>query len=266
MIVDTRRFQNYKKMAITIAMANHKGGVGKTTSVQNLAAGLARRGYRALMVDFDPQSNLSDAFGCADPEIGIYDAMIGEAATPIVKISENLDLVPSHIGLATADIQFSTKIGREKILDGLLNKIRDNYDYIFIDCPPSLGLLTINAFSTANEIYIPLDAEYFSMRGLDSLQELISEIQQHVNPSLKIGGVFFTKFDPRQTLKKDVEVIIRERFGALVYNTRISNNEAVAEAQAQGIDVFEYNKRAKASKEYDVMVEEMLSRYPVKVK
>jgi len=253
-------------MATTIAMANHKGGVGKTTSVQNLSAGLARRGYRVLMVDFDPQSNLSDSFGCADAEIGIYDAMAGEAETPIVNIAENLDLVPSHIGLARAELQFGPKIGREKILDGILAKIRKNYDYIFIDCPPSLGLLTINAFTTANEIYIPLDAEYFSMRGLDSLQELIDEIQTHINKDLKIGGVFFTKFDSRQTLKKDVERIIRERFGDLVYNTRISNNVAVAEAQAQGTDAFDYNPKAKASKEYEAMVEEMLSRYSVKVK
>jgi len=249
-------------MAHIISMANHKGGVGKTSSVQNIGAGLARAGQRVLLIDFDPQANLSDGFGYRDLEFGIFEAMLGEIDVPVVKLQENLSLIPSHIGLAGAEMYFSTYTARERILTKtVINKVEKDFDFILIDCPPSLGLLTINAFTASSEIFIPLDAEYFSMRGLDNLQELINRVKEDLNPSLDITGVFFTKFDNRMVIKSNVEKVIRNQFGDKVFQTHIRNNIAIAEAQAQGGDVFSYNARCNGANDYDLLTQEVLQRH-----
>ncbi len=249
-------------MAHIISMANHKGGVGKTSSVQNIGAGLARAGQRVLLIDFDPQANLSDGFGYRDLEFGIFEAMLGEIDVPVVKLQENLSLIPSHIGLAGAEMYFSTYTARERILiKTVIDKVEKDFDFILIDCPPSLGLLTINAFTASNEIFIPLDAEYFSMRGLDNLQELINRVKEDLNPSLDITGVFFTKFDNRMVIKSNVEKVIRGQFGEKVFQTHIRNNIAIAEAQAQGGDVFSYNPRCNGAQDYDKLTKEVLQRH-----
>lgn len=248
-------------MAHIISMANHKGGVGKTSSVQNIGAGLARAGQRVLLIDFDPQANLSDGFGYRDLEFGIFEAMLGEIDVPVVELQENLSLIPSHIGLAGAEMYFSTYTARERILTKtVISKVEKDFDFIIIDCPPSLGLLTINAFTASSGIYIPLDAEYFSMRGLDNLQELINRVQEDLNPSLDISGVFFTKYDNRMVIKSNVRKVIREKFGKKVFETHIRNNIAVAEAQAQGMDVFSYDSKCNGASDYYQLTQEVLVR------
>ncbi|MEZ5045280.1 MAG: ParA family protein [Saprospiraceae bacterium] len=249
-------------MTHIISMANHKGGVGKTSSVQNIGAGLARAGHRVLLIDFDPQANLSDGFGYRDLEFGVFEAMLGEIDVPLIQLQENLSLIPSHIGLAGAEMYFSTFTSRERILSKtVIDKVAKDFDFILIDCPPSLGLLTINAFTASTEIYIPLDAEYFSMRGLDNLQELISRVKEDLNPALDITGVFFTKFDNRMVIKSNVERVIRAQFGEKVFDTHIRNNIAVAEAQAQGADVFSYDARCNGASDYHNLTLEVLQRH-----
>ena len=249
-------------MAHIISMANHKGGVGKTSSVQNIGAGLARAGQRVLLIDFDPQANLSDGFGYRDLEFGIFEAMLGEIDVPVVELQENLSLIPSTIGLAGAEMYFSTYTARERILSKtVIDKVKANFDFIIIDSPPSLGLLTINAFTASDSIFIPLDAEYFSMRGLDNLQELIARVQEDLNPSLHIAGVFFTKYDNRMVIKSNVRKVIREKFGEKVFDTHIRNNIAVAEAQAQGMDVFSYDPKCNGAIDYHNLTQEVLVRY-----
>jgi chromosome partitioning protein len=249
-------------MTHIISLANHKGGVGKTTSVQNIGAGLARAGKRTLLIDFDPQANLSDGFGYRDLDYGVFEAMLGEIDPPVVEVQKNLSLIPANIGLAGAEMYFSSYTAREKILQKtIINRVGEHFDYILIDCPPSLGLLTINAFTASQEIYIPLDAEYFSMRGLDNLQELINRVKEDLNPVLDITGVFFTKFDGRLVIKSNVEGLIRERFGELVFQTAIRSNIAVAEAQAQGSDVYNYDARCNGAQDYDQLTLEVLKRH-----
>lgn len=249
-------------MAHIISMANHKGGVGKTSSVQNIGAGLARAGHRVLLIDFDPQANLSDGFGYRDLEFGIFEAMLGEIAVPVVELQENLSLIPSNIGLAGAEMYFSTYTARERILSKtVIDKVAKDFDFIIIDCPPSLGLLTINAFTASSEIFIPLDAEYFSMRGLDNLQELIHRVQEDLKPSLEISGVFFTKYDNRMVIKNNVRKVIREKFGSKVLETHIRNNIAIAEAQAQGMDVFSYDSKCNGAIDYQQLTQEVLRRH-----
>lgn len=249
-------------MTYIIALANHKGGVGKTTSVQNIGAGLARAGKKTLLIDFDPQANLSDGFGYRDLDYGVFEAMLGEIDPPLLEIQENLTLIPANIGLAGAEMYFSTYTARERILQKtIINRVGGDYDFILIDCPPSLGLLTINAFTAAREVYIPLDAEYFSMRGLDNLQELIYRVKEDLNPTLEITGVFFTKFDGRLVIKSNVEGLIRERFGDRVFDTSIRSNIAVAEAQAQGMAVFNYDPRCNGAQDYEQLTREVLKRH-----
>lgn len=253
-------------MTHIIALANHKGGVGKTSSVQNIGAGLARSGKKTLLIDFDPQANLSDGFGYRDLDYGVFEAMLGEIEPPVLEIQENLFLVPANIGLAGAEMYFSSYTAREKILQKtIINRVGDDYDFMLIDCPPSLGLLTINAFTAADEIFIPLDAEYFSMRGLDNLQELIARVKEDLNPDLEVTGVFFTKFDGRLVIKSNVEGLIRDRFGAKVFNTAIRSNIAIAEAQAQGIDVYAYDARCNGAQDYELLTHEVLQRHQVPV-
>ncbi len=253
-------------MTHIISLANHKGGVGKTTSVQNIGAGLARAGKKTLLVDFDPQANLSDGFGFRDLDYGIFEAMLGEIDPPVVAVQDNLHLIPANIGLAGAEMYFSSYTAREKILQKtIINRVGEDFDFILIDCPPSLGLLTINAFTASQEIYIPLDAEYFSMRGLDNLQELINRVKEDLNPVLDITGVFFTKFDGRLVIKSNVEGLIRDSFGEKVFQTTIRSNIALAEAQAQGMDVFTYDSRCNGAHDYEQLTQEVLERHKMLV-
>jgi len=237
-------------MTHIIAIANHKGGVGKTTSSQNIGVGLSNLGNKVLLLDFDPQANLSDAFGYEDVEVSIYDGLTEKAPIPIVTISENLDLVPSNLDLSVAEVELSGMTGREYILKDLITTIEKKYDYIIIDCPPSLGLLTVNALTASTEVYIPLDAQYFSMKGLDKLMYIINQIQKRLNKEVQVTGVFLTQFDNRVVVNRNVAEMIENYFPNKVFKTRVRKNIALVEAPIEDKDIYSYAPDSNGAKDY----------------
>ncbi len=248
-------------MGRTIAISNHKGGVGKTTTVVNLAAGLASFGRKTLAVDLDPQANLTFSFGISKVETSVYDALKGKAPLPILNIKENLDIVPSSLDLAGAEMELNSEAGREYIFDEVLSPFKDNYDYILIDCPPSLGLLTINAFTTADEIIIPIQAHFLAIKGLTKILEVISKVKRRLNPNVEITGVIITLYDKRKILHRDVEETIKTYFQDKVYHTKIRENISLAEAPAQGQDIFSYQPSSRGAEDYYNLTMEFLARH-----
>lgn len=246
-------------MAKIIAVANHKGGVGKTTSVQNIGAGIARAGHRVLLVDFDPQANLSDAFGCEENEYSIYDTLTGkEKGIPVIELTENLHLIPADLDLSVAEIELSGRTGREFILHEALEGIKDRYDYIIIDCPPSLGLLTVNALTAADEVFIPLDSQYFSMKGLDKLMFVINQIKSRLKQTVDINGVFLTRFDARIVVNRNVAEMVETNFPGKVFKTRVRRNIALVEAPIEDMHIFDYAPDSNGAVDYQKLTDEIL--------
>ena len=240
------------------AVSNHKGGVGKTTSTINIGAALAAKKKKVLLVDLDPQANLTQSLGINKVEITIYDNLRGEKLISPIEYKSNLYVLPSSLDLSAAEIELSAEPGREYILKEFLLKIKDKYDYILIDCPPSLGLLTINALTAADFVIIPMQAEYLPLRGLAKLTEVINKIQARLNINLKIGCVFLTQYDSRKILNRDVAYSVQEFFGNKFLKSKISSNVALAEAPSQGKDIFSYNKNCKGAEDYFILVEEII--------
>lgn len=247
-------------MAKIISVANHKGGIGKTTSTINIGAGLATSGEKVLLVDLDPQANLTQSLGINNPEITIYDNLRGENVVYPLEVRNNLYVIPSTLDLSAAEIELSSEPGREYILKDILSKVSSKFDYIFIDCPPSLGLLTINALTCSDFVYIPLAAEYLPLRGLAKLNQVIEKIQSRLNPNLKIGCVFLTKYDQRKILNRDVAESVKEFFGEKLLETKISDNIALAEAPCHGKDIFLYNKKCRGAEDYASLCSELLKK------
>lgn len=246
---------------ITIAIANHKGGVGKTTSVASLGAALAIRGKRVLLIDLDAQQNLSFTLAhIEEPEKSIYDSLVKNEPLPVINVSERLDLVPASLELARAEIDMATKIARESILSTLLEDVAENYDYVLMDCPPALGIITTNALVAADELYIPLTAEALPLKGLTMLEEVVKEVQKRVNPHLQLGGVFFTRFNNRR-LNKDVVESIRGRYGDKVFNTKIRENISLAEMPLSGQSIFKYDPHCNGAIDYRNLAEEIDKRH-----
>lgn len=246
-------------MAKIIAVANHKGGVAKTTSCVNIGAALAKKGYKTLLVDMDAQANLTSSFmdeGLV--ETSVYDAMKG-AKLPIISIGENLELVPAHIDLAGADIVFSSKLAREQILKKLLARVSNDYSYILIDTPPSLGLLTINALTAAEGVIIPICAETLPLRGLVMLDEMIGDISSSINPDLHIEGIVITKYVRR---KLDMTVIetLQSKYGGKVFKTCIRTCVAAAEAPTFHQSVLDYAPISTVAKDYEALAEEIINK------
>ena len=240
------------------AISNHKGGVGKTTSTINIGAALAAKKKRVLLVDLDPQANLTQSLNIQKPEITIYDNLRGEKLISPVEYKNNLYVLPSSLDLSAAEIELSAEPGREYILKELLYRLKDKYDYILIDCPPSLGLLTINALTASHKVIIPMQAEYLPLRGLAKLTEVIGKIQARLNENLQIGCVFLTQYDPRKILNRDVAQSVAEFFGNKFLHNKISNNIALAEAPSQGKDIFSYSRNSKGAEDYLMLVNEMI--------
>ena len=234
-------------MSKVISISNHKGGVGKTTSALNIGAGLNKLGKKVLLIDLDPQANLSQSLNLIDQDKNIYGAIRGEYKLQPIQVLKGLDVIPSTLDLSGAEIELSGEAGREYILRELIDPIKKSYDYIIIDSPPSLGLLTINSFTASDEILIPLQAQYLAIQGLTKLLEVIDKIKKRLNKKLKVGGVFITQYDSRKVLNRDVVTSIKQRFKAEVLKTMIRDNVALAEAPTQGVDIFRYQPNSKGA-------------------
>lgn len=244
-------------MGNIITISNHKGGVGKTTSALNIGAGLASLGKTVLLVDLDPQANLSQSLGIREPLETVYGSIRGDYPLKPLPIAGGLDLIPSTLDLSGAEIELSSETGREYILRELLEPVREAYDYILIDSPPSLGLLTINALTASQEVFIPLQAQYLALQGLSKLIEVIEKIQKRLNKSLKIGGVFITQYDHRKVLNRNVVETIETHFKEKVFKTRIRDNVALAEAPTAGLDIFSYEPKSYGAEDYMSLAKEI---------
>jgi len=249
----------------TIAFANQKGGVGKTTSVINCSAALAGKDKKVLMVDMDPQAHLTAGSGVSPYklEVTIYDVMKGEAdpRETVINLSDDkgrLDLLPSSISLAAADADFVAEPGREYLLREALQVLRKAYDYIIIDCPPSLGILTVNAFTAADSIIIPLQTEYFALHGTRQLMQIIQKVQSRLNPDLVMAGVLITMLDSRNNIHSEIVEVIKNKFDNQVFNTAIRRNIALVESPSFGQSIFDYRPNSAGAKDYKKFVDELL--------
>jgi chromosome partitioning protein len=248
-------------MAEVISFANQKGGVAKTTSTLNLAVALSELGNRVLCVDLDPQGNLTMSQGI-DPdkcEQSMYDVLVNDLPISEVIAHREIDIAVASIDLAGAEIAMSTKIGRERSLERALSEIHSEYDYICIDTPPSLGLLTINALTASSKVIVPVQCEYLSMRGLVQLQSTLTMIQENLNPNVHIEGILPTMFDSRTLHAREAVSILEENFGDLVFKSRIRKAVKFAEAPVRGASVLKYDPDSRAASYYRNLAKEVLS-------
>jgi chromosome partitioning protein len=255
-----KEYLKINQMSKVISISNHKGGVGKTTSAINIGAGLNKLGKKVLLIDLDPQANLSQSLGLIDQDRNIYGAIRGEYKLEPISILKGLDLIPSTLDLSGAEVELSGEAGREYILRELIEPLRGSYDFIIIDSPPSLGLLTINSFTASDEILIPLQAQYLALQGLAKLMEVIEKIQKRLNKDLKLGGVIVTQYDNRKVLNRDVVSTIETHFKDEVFKTKIRDNIALAEAPTQGVDIFRYNPKSYGAEDYLSLCREILEK------
>jgi chromosome partitioning protein len=249
------------KTAEVIAFANQKGGVAKTTTTLNLAVAFAESGYRVLCIDLDPQGNLTMSQGI-DPdkvEKSLYDVLVNDMPISEIIVKREIDIAVASIDLAGAEIAMSTKIGRERSLEKALKEVSGDYDFVCIDTPPSLGLLTINALTAANKVIVPVQCEYLSMRGLVQLQNTLRMIQENLNPDVKIEGILPTMLDSRTIHAKEAVEILEENFGDLVFQSRIKKAIKFAEAPVKGASVLKYDSDSSAANYYRELAKEVLS-------
>jgi chromosome partitioning protein len=249
------------KTAEVIAFANQKGGVAKTTTTLNLAVAFAESGYRVLCIDLDPQGNLTMSQGI-DPdkvEKSLYDVLVNDMPISEIIVKREIDIAVASIDLAGAEIAMSTKIGRERSLEKALKEVEGDYDFVCIDTPPSLGLLTINALTAANKVIVPVQCEYLSMRGLVQLQNTLRMIQENLNPDVRIEGILPTMLDSRTIHAKEAVEILEENFGDLVFQSRIKKAIKFAEAPVKGSSVLKYDSASSAANYYRELAKEVLS-------
>lgn len=247
-----------------IAIANQKGGVGKTTTTVNLAASLAHMGHRVLVLDMDPQGNASSGFGVSanDLEIGTYELLTStvSASEAIIETTvPGVDLLPSGQRLIGAEVELVGVMNRERVLQGRLESIREKYDIMIADCPPSLGLLTVNTLTAADSVLMPIQCEYYALEGLTQLLNAIRLIQQSLNPRLEIEGILLTMFDARLNLSREVAEEARKFFSGLVYKTVIPRNVRLSEAPSFGKPVLQYDPHCMGAQCYVQLAEEMLT-------
>lgn len=250
-------------MSKVIAVFNQKGGVGKTTTNVNLSASVAKMGKKVLVLDLDPQGNSTSGYGIEKSEVEntIYEVLINNDSieNAIIKTEfENIDIVASATELAGAEIEFTTVEEREYILKKAIDKVRDKYDYIFIDCPPSLGMLTINCLTAVDSVLIPIQCEYYALEGVSQLMETISLIKRSLNPNLEIQGVVLSMFDGRANLSIQVVEEVKKYFKGSVYTTLIPRNVRLAEAPSHGKPVIYYDSRCKGAVAYLELAEEFI--------
>lgn len=251
-------------MGRVISVANQKGGVGKTTSTVSLAAALAVHGKKVLIIDSDPQGNATSGLGVQKGELeqDVYDVLVNQVpmADVIVPTTrENLMIAPSTIQLAGAEIELTSQTRREQRLKEAVKKIKDDYDYIFIDCPPSLGHLTMNAFTASDTVLIPVQCEYYALEGLSQLMNTITMVRKHFNPQLKIEGVLLTMYDARTNLGNEVKDDVIKYFREKVYKTIIPRNVRLSEAPSYGQAIVDYDPRSRGAEVYMELAKEVLA-------
>lgn len=246
-------------MAKIICIGNHKGGVGKTTVTANLGALLSQMGKRVLLIDLDAQANLTDYFLSQRPERSIFNSLVDEAPLPITEIRERLSIVPSSLDMLDIESKIADNIDRAELLQILIEPIEGDYDYILMDCPPSLGIITLNALIAATDLYISLTVETIPVKGLKMLTDAMAKVQKRKNPSLKLSGIIINRWGGRN-LNKDIENSLRQRYGDIVFKTKIRENIAIAEAPSYLKDVASYAPTSHGAEDYKALTEEVLSR------
>ena len=247
-------------MTRIIAIANHKGGVGKTTSAASIGSCLAGKGFKTLLIDLAGQANLTSYFFLEEDEDrnSVFDTLVNDTALPIYSIKENLDMVPSSLEMAGAEVAMTNIVAREQLLNIALKPIKANYDYILIDCPPSIGIVTTNAFLAATEILVPMTPELLPLKGMSMLESFVESLRR-IKPELKINGVFITRFNNRK-LNKVVETALKERYSDITYQTKIRENISVAESAGSGSSIFEYDTESNGAKDYAALTEEIIAK------
>jgi chromosome partitioning protein len=248
-------------MAKVIAFANQKGGVAKTTTTLNLGVAFAEKGHKVLLVDLDPQGNLTMSQGLNPDEIdrSMFDVLVHKVPIGEVIADREVDVAVSSIDLAGAELALSSMIGRERSLEKALAPVKDDYDFILIDTPPSLGLLTINAFVAADGVIVPVQCEYLSLRGLVQLENTLTMIRENLNPVVEIQGILPTMFDKRLLHSREAVDILKENFGDLVLNTKIRKTIRYAEAPVKGMSVLKYDPTGEAATMYRDLAKEVLN-------
>jgi len=252
-------------MTNVISIVNQKGGVGKTTTTVNLSAYLAQHGEKVLVIDMDPQGNATSGYGFDKSalETSVYDLLVND--TPITEVvqstnRENIDMCPTNINLVGAEVELVSAMSRETILKRAVDTISENYDFILIDCPPSLGLLTLNALAASTDVIVPIQGEYYALEGLTQLIDTINLVRKHLNPTIGIFGVVITMFDGRTQLTRQVTEEVRKYFGEKVFNTVIPRNIRLAEAPSYGKTIVEYDPKSRGGHAYNDLAIEVISR------
>lgn len=253
------------KMRRIIAIANQKGGVGKTTTAINLSASLASLGKKVLAIDMDPQGNMSSGLGVDKNEVEktVYDLIIGNIGIEeciYEEVIENLDVLPSNIDLSAAEIELIGVDNKEYILRDEVNKVKEKYDFIIIDCPPALSMLTINAMTTSDSVLVPIQCEYYALEGLSQLIHTIELVQERLNPELEIEGVVFTMYDARTNLSLQVVENVKDNLNQNIYKTIIPRNVRLAEAPSYGMPINLYDPKSKGTESYLLLAEEVINK------
>ncbi|MCI8577858.1 MAG: ParA family protein [Lachnospiraceae bacterium] len=252
-------------MGRIIAIANQKGGVGKTTTAINLSASLAEAGQKILAVDFDPQGNATSGLGFEKGYLDktVYEVLMGEIpveASIIKDVQENLDVLPSDVDLSGAEIELLDVENKESVLKGVLDSIKDQYEFIVIDCPPSLSLLTINALVAADTVIVPIQCEYYALEGLSQILQTVDLIKKKLNPNLELEGVVFTMYDARTNLSLEVVESVKSHLNRNIYKTIIPRNVRLAEAPSHGMPINLYDSRSTGAESYRMLAAEVISR------
>ena len=250
-------------MAKVISIANQKGGVGKTTTAVNLSACVAEKGKKVLLIDIDPQGNATSGLGLeAHEDKSVYNVLIDDIPmeeTIQGTMIKKLDICPANINLAGAEVELVSMVSRENRLKRAIDTIKDKYDYIIIDCPPSLGLITLNAFTASNSVLVPIQCEYYALEGLGQLINTIKLVQKHLNQSLEVEGVVLTMFDARTNLSTEVAIEVEKYFGNKVFQTIIPRNIKLSEAPSHGLPINLYDKDSKGAETYKNLAKELIT-------
>ena len=252
-------------MGRIIAIANQKGGVGKTTTAINLSACLAEKGKKVLSIDMDPQGNMTSGLGVDKDSVEktVYDLIIGEAQIEEIickNVLENLDVLPTNIDLSAAEIELIGIDNKEYIIKNEVDKVKDNYDFVIIDCPPSLSMLTINAMTTADSVLVPIQCEYYALEGLSQLIHTIELVKERLTSNLEIEGVVFTMYDARTNLSLQVVENVKDNLNQNIYKTIIPRNIRLAEAPSYGMPINQYDPKSSGAESYRLLADEVIER------